>query len=127
MRTNGAVKAEPQAIAQVEALAALEDNLADLGLGYGPCWVTLLDEDDNELPVIRRVARMVHKTSTEVIWSQVHFIAPVNYALGADRRRPRIVYAAASGTPCGKAYRLGSIAVRPDELVSITPKVSANS
>lgn len=122
MRTNGSINES----AGIIEMTLLDQSMAEIGLRYGPCWVTLLDEDDNELPVVRKVARMVERTSDQVTWGAVNFLSPVRYALGADRRRRRTVYAAASGTPCGKATRLGSIDVRPEELVTVAPRVSAN-
>lgn len=122
MRTNGSTNES----AGIIEMTLLDQSMAEIGLRYGPCWVTLLDEDENELPVVRKVARMVERTSSQITWSAVSFLSPVRYALGADRRRRRTVFAAASGTPCGKAVRLGSIEVRPDELVTVAPRVSAN-
>jgi hypothetical protein len=105
----------------------LEQSLLELGLSYGPCWVTLIDEDGDELPVVRRVASVIEQTTSHVAWSAVHLLVPVTYGMGSDRRRRRTVFAAAAGTPCGKPNRLASILVRPDELVTVMPRVSVNA
>jgi hypothetical protein len=107
-------------------LTMLDEAMDEMGLKYGPCWVTLLDEEGNELSVVRKVAKLIQQTPVNVTWEPVFMLVPARYAVGADRRRPRTVFVAAAGTPCGKPATLGAVQARPEELITIMPRVSVS-